>query len=104
MRDQIETTAVKLFEFDYSLNAQCGFEWKDARDDVQEHYREMARIAVRSFTGPNEDGVFLEGMANNLKQCGLALSDIRDQLDELIQINLDNEPEEAGNDAAEAVG
>ena len=104
MRDQIETTAIKIWEFDYSPNVQSGFQWKDARPDVQDHYRKMAKIAVRTLTGPNEDGVFLESVANNLKQCGCALGEIRDQLDELIQINLDNEPEETSSGPADPVG
>ena len=104
MRDQIETTAIKLFEFAHSQSTTFGFEWKDARPEVKEHYRAMAKIAVRSLTGPNEEGIFLEGLANNLKQCGLTLGEIRDQLDELVQISLDNEPKEPSGNPAEAVG
>lgn len=39
----------------------------------------------------------IEAIAKNLDLCAQALSEIRDQMDELIQISLDNESENPGN-------
>lgn len=90
MRDLVETIAEAMWE----TEAPSYRVYEEAPRVERDRYERLAQVAIKSMVRPDGNGVLLGDIALNLKDCGLALGEIRDQLDGLIQISMSNEASE----------